>query len=112
MRLSTLPIRVILTVFTWACALLIKLSGKLPGLIADTLLLMALAVLTYSMKNALMLKPGVHKTVLKAKLIWASGWQGWQQKRKMIHILCVNYLPLSFLWLKSYVVDAKGTDIG
>ena len=51
----TLPIRVILTVFTWACALLIKLSGKLPGLIAGILLLMALAVLTYSMKNALML---------------------------------------------------------
>ena len=55
LRLLTLPIRVILTVFIWACALLIKLSGKLLGLIAGVLLLMALVVLTYSTKNALML---------------------------------------------------------
>ena len=53
LRLLTLPIRVIVTVFIWACALLIKLSGKLLGLIA--VLLLALVVLTYSTKNALML---------------------------------------------------------
>lgn len=55
LRLLTLPIRIILTVFIWTCALLIKLSGKLLGLIAGFVLLMALAVLTYSAKNALML---------------------------------------------------------
>ena len=55
LRLLTLPIRIILTVFIWTCALLIKLSGKLLGLIAGFLFLMALAVLTYSAKNALML---------------------------------------------------------
>ncbi len=55
LRLLTLPIRIILTVFIWICALLIKLSGKLLGLIAGILLLMALVVLTYSTKNALML---------------------------------------------------------
>ncbi len=51
----TLPIRVILTAFIWVCALLIKLSGKLLGLIAGLFLLLALVVLTYSTKNALML---------------------------------------------------------
>ena len=55
LRLLTLPIRIVLTVFIWICALLIKLSGKLLGLIAGVLLLMAMAVLTYSTKNALML---------------------------------------------------------
>ena len=55
LRLLTLPIRVILTVFIWACALLIKLSGKLLGLIAGLLLLLAIVVQTYSTKNALML---------------------------------------------------------
>ena len=55
LQLLTLPIRIILTVFIWICALLIKLSGKLLGLIAGILLLMALVVLTYSTKNALML---------------------------------------------------------
>lgn len=55
LRLLTLSIRVILTAFIWVCALLIKLSGKLLGLIAGLFLLLALVVLTYSTKNALML---------------------------------------------------------
>ena len=53
------------------------------------------------------LAAGVHKTVLKAKLIWASGWQGWQQKRKMIHILCVNHLPLSLFVVKELCCRCK-----
>lgn len=55
LRLLTLPIRLVLTVFIWGCALLIKLSGKLLGWIAGILLLMALVVSTYSVKNALIL---------------------------------------------------------
>ena len=55
LRFLALPIWVVLTVFIWVCALLIKLSGKLLGLIAGLLLLLAIVVLTYSTKNALML---------------------------------------------------------
>jgi len=28
----------------------------------------------------------VRKTVLIKKLIWASGWQGWQQKEDDLHV--------------------------
>ena len=54
MRLLTLPIRVVITVLIWVCALLIRISGKIFGLVSGLLLLLGLAVLTYSTKNALM----------------------------------------------------------
>ena len=53
LRLLTLPVRMIITVFIWICALLIRISGKLLGLISGLLVLLGLAVLTYSTKNAL-----------------------------------------------------------
>lgn len=55
LRLLMLPIRLMITVFIWICALIIKISGKILGLAAGLLLLMALAVMTYSVKNAVML---------------------------------------------------------
>lgn len=55
LRLLTLPIRIMITIFIWICALIIKISGKALGLASGLLLLMALAVLTYSAKNAVML---------------------------------------------------------
>ena len=54
-RLLTLPMRIVITVFIWICALLIRISGKILGLATGLLLLMALAVMTYSVKNAVML---------------------------------------------------------
>ena len=47
--------RIVITVFIWICALLIRISGKILGLATGLLLLMALAVMTYSVKNAVML---------------------------------------------------------
>ena len=55
LRFLTLPIRIVITVFIWICALIIKISGKVLGLAAGLLLLMALIVMTYSVKNAVML---------------------------------------------------------
>ena len=54
LRVLTLPIRVVITVLIWICALLIRISGKIFGLAAGLLILLCLAVLTYSTKNALM----------------------------------------------------------
>ena len=54
LKLLTLPIRIVITVLIWICALLIKLSGKVLGLTSGLLILLGLAVLTYSVKNALM----------------------------------------------------------
>ncbi len=55
LRFLILPIRIIIAVFIWFCALIIKISGKALGLVAGLLLLMALAVMTYSIKNAVIL---------------------------------------------------------
>ena len=55
LRFLTLPIRIVITVFIWICALIISISGKVLGLAAGLLLLLALVVMTYSMKNAVML---------------------------------------------------------
>lgn len=55
LRFLTLPIRIVITVFIWICALIIRISGKVLGLAAGLLLLLALVVMTYSMKNAVML---------------------------------------------------------
>ena len=54
LRLLTLPIRVVITVLIWICAILIRISGKILGLVSGLLLLLGLAVLIYSTKNALM----------------------------------------------------------
>lgn len=54
LRLLTLPIRAVITVLIWICALLIRISGKILGLAFGLLLLLGFAVLTYSTKNALM----------------------------------------------------------
>ncbi len=55
LRFMTLPLRIVITVFIWICALIIKISGKVLGLATGLLLLMALVVITYSVKNAVML---------------------------------------------------------
>ena len=47
--------RIVITVIIWICALVIRISGKILGLATGLLLLMALAVMTYSVKNAVML---------------------------------------------------------
>ena len=54
-RLLTLPMRIVITVIIWICALVIRISGKILGLATGLLLLTALAVMTYSVKNAVML---------------------------------------------------------
>lgn len=51
LRLLILPLRIVITVFIWACVLIIKISGKVLGLAAGILLLLALAALTYSTKT-------------------------------------------------------------
>ena len=51
LRLLTLPIRAVITVLIWICALLIRISGKILGLASGLLFLLGLAVLTYSAKN-------------------------------------------------------------
>ena len=55
LNLLFLPVRIVITVFIWVCALLIWISGKVLGLAAGLLMLLALAVLTYSVKNAIIL---------------------------------------------------------
>ena len=54
LRLLTLPIRAVITVLIWICALLVRISGKILSLASGLLLLLGLVVLTYSTKNALM----------------------------------------------------------
>jgi len=54
-RLLTLPLRLVITVFIWVCALLIRISGKLLGLVSGFLFLMALLVSTFSSQDALLL---------------------------------------------------------
>lgn len=54
-RLLTLPLRLVITVFIWLCALLIRISGKLLGLVSGFLFLMALLVSTFSSQDALLL---------------------------------------------------------
>ena len=54
LRLLTLPIRIATTLLIWACALLIRISGLALGLASGLLLLLGLAVLTFSVKNALL----------------------------------------------------------
>ena len=55
LNLLFLPVRIVITVFIWACVLLLWISGKILGLAAGLLMLLALAVLTYSVKNAIIL---------------------------------------------------------
>ncbi len=54
-NLLFLPVRIVITVFIWVCMLLLWISGKILGLAAGLLMLLALAVLTYSVKNAIIL---------------------------------------------------------
>lgn len=54
LRVLTLPIRAAITLLIWLCALLIWISGKILGLATGLLILLGLVVLTYSVKNALM----------------------------------------------------------
>ncbi len=54
LRVLTLPIRSAITLLIWLCALLIRISGKILGLATGLLILLGLVVLTYSVKNALM----------------------------------------------------------
>ena len=55
LRFLTLPIRILITVFIWICALIIRISGRVLGIAAGLLLLIALIVMTYSVKNAVIL---------------------------------------------------------
>ena len=55
LNLLFLPVRSVITVFIWVCMLLIWISGKSLGIAAGLLILLALAVLTYSVKNAIIL---------------------------------------------------------
>ena len=54
-KIFTLPFRLAITVFIWVCALLIKISGRLLGIVAGFLFLMALLVSTFSTQDALLL---------------------------------------------------------
>ena len=54
-KIFTLPLRTALTVFIWICALLIRISGKILGLAAGFLFLMACLVSTFSTQDALLL---------------------------------------------------------
>ena len=54
-NLLFLPVRIVITVFIWVCMLLLWISGKILGLAAGLLMLLALAVLTCSVKNAIIL---------------------------------------------------------
>ncbi len=54
LRMLFLPIRITITALILICSLLIRLSGKILSLAAGLILLLGLAVLTYSTRNALM----------------------------------------------------------
>ena len=55
LRLLTLPLRAIITVFVLLCSVVISCSGLLFGLTSGLLFLLGLIVLTYSVHNALIL---------------------------------------------------------
>ena len=55
LNLLFLPVRIVITVFIWVCMLLLWISGKILGLAVGLLMLLALAVLIYSVKNAIIL---------------------------------------------------------
>lgn len=55
LNLLFLPVRIVITVFIWVCVLLLWISGKVLSLAAGLLMLLALAVLTCSVKNAIIL---------------------------------------------------------
>ena len=55
LRLITLPIRIIITVFVLLCSIVLSLSGVFFGIASDMLGLLGLIVLTYSAHNALIL---------------------------------------------------------
>lgn len=55
LRLMTLPIRIIITVFVLLCLIVLSLSGMFFGIASGMLGLLGLIVLTYSVHNALFL---------------------------------------------------------
>ncbi len=55
LRLITLPIRIIITVFVLLCSIVLSLSGVFFGIASGMLGLLGLIVLTYSAHNALIL---------------------------------------------------------
>ena len=55
LRLITLPIRIIITVFVLLCSIVLSLSGMFFGIASGLLGLLGLIVLTYSAHNALIL---------------------------------------------------------
>ena len=55
LRLITLPIRIIITVFVLLCSIVLSLSGMFFGIASGLLGLLGLIVLTYSVHNALIL---------------------------------------------------------
>ena len=55
LRLMTLPIRIIITVFVFICSIVLSLSGVFFGIASGLLGLLGLIVLTYSVHNALIL---------------------------------------------------------
>ena len=55
LRLMTLPIRIIITVFVLLCSIVLSLSGMFFGIASGLLGLLGLIVLTYSVQNALIL---------------------------------------------------------
>lgn len=55
LRLMTLPIRIIITVFVLLCSIVLSLSGIFFGIASGLLGLLGLIVLTYSVHNALIL---------------------------------------------------------
>ena len=55
LRLITLPIRIIITVFVLLCSIVLSLSGMFFGIASGLLGLLRLIVLTYSVHNALIL---------------------------------------------------------
>jgi len=55
LRLMTLPIRIIITVFVLLCSIVLSLSGMFFGIASGLLGLLGLIVLTYSVHNAFIL---------------------------------------------------------
>ena len=55
LRLMTLPIRIIITVFVLLCSIVLSLSGIFFGIASGLLGLLGLIVLTHSIHNALIL---------------------------------------------------------
>ena len=55
LRLITLPIRIIITVFVLLCSIVLSLSGMFFGIASGLLGLLGLIVLTYSVHNALII---------------------------------------------------------